>query len=53
MQGQDAGAISQLLGDLRGVVEACWQGSAEQRPSAREVLSLLEGLQQKLSASGC
>jgi serine/threonine protein kinase len=51
LQGKDAAVVAKLLGDLRGVVEACWQGSAEQRPSAQEVLSLLQGLQRKLPAS--
>jgi hypothetical protein len=53
MQEKEAGVISQLLGDLRGVVDACWQGEPGKRPSAREVLSLLEGLQRKLPATGC
>jgi hypothetical protein len=41
MQEKDAAVVAQLLGDLRGVVEACWQGESQKRPSAREVLSLL------------
>lgn len=41
LQERDAAVVAQLLGDLQGLVEACWQRAARQQTSAREVHCLL------------
>lgn len=51
LQVKDVAAVAEVMGDLRAVVEECWQGAPEKRPTASMVLSLLEGLQLKLPAS--